>query len=220
MGNLVTPKTSADSIVLAGDDSSLYTGFEYYMHRDWHGKVKDNGRGPYVTTYTGRFYPMSPSPNNFTIEDVAHSLAQSARYGGAGREFYSTAEHSVLLTWWLRGNGYDAKTQLAALLHDAPEALSGMGDQQRPMKTDYCRHVEDRIWREAIAVKFNLPLEIPAIVHEIDGRIIADEMAQNCHERDPQHDNPLGMPLYCWTWQKAELIFMDEFNRLMREAMN
>ena len=202
------------------DDSSIYTGFEYYMHRDHTGKVKDSGRGPYVTTYTCRFYPMTPSPDDFTIEDVAHSLAQSARYGGAGREFYSTAEHSVLLAWWLRENGYDAKTQLAALLHDAPEALSGMGDQQRPMKTDYCRHVEDRIWREAIALKFNLPAEIPPIVHEIDGRIIADEMQQNCHECDPRHDTPLGVILHCWHWQTAEAVFMFEFNRLMQELAN
>jgi len=211
LGNLVTE---------TGDDSSLYTGFEYYMHRDWQGKVKDHGRGPYVTTYSGRFYPMSPSPDDFTIEDVAHSLAQSARYGGAGREFYSTAEHSVLLTWWLRSNGYDAKTQLAALLHDAPEALSGMGDQQRPMKTDYARHVEDRIWREAIAVKFNLPAEIPEVVHDADSPIIADEMAQNCHECDPRHDNPLGVTLCLWEWQLAKNEFLNKFNQLVRELAN
>lgn len=215
MGNFVTAKTSADSIVLAGDDSSIYTGFEYYMHRDMArgGRVKD---APYVTTYTGRFYPTTPSPSDFEIEDVAHSLAMQCRYGGAGADFYSTAEHSVLLAGWLAKNGYGAETQLIALLHDAPEALSGMGDQQRPMKTDYCRHVEGRIWREAIAVKFNLPHEIPEIVHEIDGRIIADEMQQNCHECDPRHDNPLGVTLKFWSPGVAEIHFMDAFRRLAK----
>lgn len=198
------------------DDSSIYTGFEYYMQE----VAKDHGLGPYVTTYSGRFYPLSPSPDDFTIEDVAHSLAQSARYGGAGREFYSTAEHSVLLARWLRAFGYDTKTQLIALLHDAPEALSGMGDQQRPMKTDYVRQVEDRIWRVAIAAKFNLPPEIPEIIHVVDGRIIADEMQQNCHERDPRHETPLGVTLCLWEWQLAKNEFLNKFNQLMRELAN
>ena len=117
---------------------------------------------------------------------------------------------------WLAKNGYDAETQLIALLHDAPEALSGIGDQQRPMKTDYCRHVEGRIWREAIALKYLLPAEIPEIVHEIDGRIIADEMQQNCHECDPRHDTPLGVTLKFWSPGVAEIHFMDAFRRLAR----
>ena len=35
---------------------------------------------------------------------------------------------------------------------------------------------EENIWRKAVAPKYGLPLELPAIVHEADNRIIADEI--------------------------------------------
>ena len=108
-------KTSADSIVLAGEDSSLYTGFEYYMHRDWLGNVKpantDGRKGGWIQTYTGRqFWPMDPRSHEVFIEDIAHSLSMMCRYAGHCERFYSVAEHSILLA---RHVSYENK--LAAL---------------------------------------------------------------------------------------------------------
>lgn len=53
---------------------------------------------PYMTTYTGlRFYPFHPRREDVRIEDIAHHLALTCRWSGAVREFYSVAQHSVLV---------------------------------------------------------------------------------------------------------------------------
>jgi hypothetical protein len=179
--------------------------------------ANDNDRGPYIGTYTGRFYMTDPRPEDFTIEDVAHGLANICRYTGACRQRLSVAEHSVHITRWVREQGGSIEEQLCALLHDAPEALSGFGDVARPAKqlAPIIKATEENIWREAVAPKYGLPLELPAIVHEADNRIIADEMTQNMREVDPAYTNPLGITIECWGPRYAESQFTKEFWRLI-----
>lgn len=88
-------------------------------------------------------------PDEFRIEDVPHCLAMICRYNGFVRQFYSVAQHSVLvceLAEALHGKG---DISHCALLHDATEAY--LGDISRPFKAclpDYKRieaHVHDVI---------------------------------------------------------------------------
>ena len=100
----------------------------------------DNDRGPFISTYTGRFYPFSPRASEVSILDIAHSLAMQCRYSGHGRRDLSVAEHSVRVCRWVYKKTGSKQDALSALLHDAPEALSGFGDVQSPVKrhaTDY-----------------------------------------------------------------------------------
>lgn len=84
--------------------------------------------GDWMETFTGlRFYPASPSVDQICIEDIAHGLANTARYGGQALKFYSVAQHSIL-TSYLAPYPY----ALAALLHDASEAY--ICDIPRPVK--------------------------------------------------------------------------------------
>lgn len=179
--------------------------------------TNDNNRGPYVLAHTGRFYPFDPTPADTRIEDIAHGLAHSARYNGAGKRYYSTAEHSVLIANWIWWHA-SAADALCGLLHDAPEPLSGFGDVLRPVKdrAPIIKETETDIWRKAVAPAFGLPQELPAIVHEADSRIIADEMSQNMIEMDPGYRNPLGVELQFWSPGEAEANFLATFERLQK----
>lgn len=181
----------------------------------------DERRGPYIATYTGRFHPFDPQPQDVRIDDIAHSLSSLVRYTGHGGQRYSVAEHSVHIARWLRGAGYDIDTQLAGLMHDAPEALSGFGDVARPSKSraPIIKETEDAIYRLAIAPAFGLSPDIPDAVHEADMRICADEMAQNMREVDPNVGPPLGISVCFWSQAVAEGTFMQVFRGLMDERL-
>lgn len=204
------------------DDSSIYTGFEYYMHRDWRGNVKsanDNGRkGGWIQTYTGRqFWPMDPCPEEVIIQDIAHSLSMMCRYAGHCERFYSVAEHSVLLA-----RHVSPANKLAALLHDSSEAY--LVDVPRPVKPFLAGYREaESLVMEAVCTRFGLPIEFPQEVHDADKAILTDEMRQNMKPAAVAWESeaePLGVKLQYWSPEEAELEFMTEFKWLMREAMN
>lgn len=173
-------------------------------------------RGPYIAVYRGRFYPFDPRASEVDIETIAHQLAAIVRYGGGTEKPYSVAEHSVHIARWLQPR-YGDRTALYGLLHDAPEALSGFGDVQRPSKdrVPQIRAIEEKIWH-AVAAAFGLSPMIPIEVHDADNRIIADEMAQGMWEGDPLYRNPLGVELQFWDPGRAEIYFMDTFRKLVR----
>lgn len=165
-------------------------------------------RGDYISTYTGRFWPMDPRASEVNIKDIAHSLAMQCRYAGHGRRFYSVAEHSVHLARFV-----SPQSQLAALLHDATEAY--LVDVPRPVKRALAgyKEAEQRVWM-AISAAFGLSPILPEEVHEADSRIIADEMAANMHEVDPYYADPIGIDLQYWPPEVAELYFLDMYRKL------
>ena len=179
-----------------------------------HYEAATRDRGPYITTYTNRFHMFDPRPEDVRLEDIIHSLSGMQRFTAHGVSRYSVAEHSVHVYRWLVAQNADLDTRLAGLLHDAPEALSGFGDVARPAKqrAPIIKETEDNIWRLAIAPRFELPLEIPALVHEADTRIIADESAQILHE--DLGDDPLGIRLEFWDVDRAKAEFWRAFHQV------
>jgi len=170
--------------------------------------------GDFMQTYTGRkFFPMDPRANEVCIRDIAHSLSLQCRYAGHCRRFYSVAEHSVLVARWLRGQT-DAQTAMFGLLHDASEAY--LIDVPRPVKPALVGYkaAEARVMA-AVCARFGLQLEMPAVVHEADDRIIADELVNlvpmDWHAR---HDDPLGVTLRYWSPAEAEEEFLETFKAL------
>lgn len=82
-----------------------------------------------IVTYTGKIFDLlNPEPEMVCIEDIAHSLAYQCRYTGHTREFYSVAQHCVLMA----ENSDLPGDPLKKLLHDAAEAY--IGDIARPFK--------------------------------------------------------------------------------------
>jgi uncharacterized protein len=84
---------------------------------------------PAISTRSGRrLYLHDPNPSQILIEDIAHGLAHQCRFNGQTNQFYSVAQHSVIVASIL-----PPPLKLAGLLHDAAEAY--LGDIVQPLKT-------------------------------------------------------------------------------------
>lgn len=143
-------------------------------------------KGDWFTTWTGRqFFPYWPEPCEIVIEDIAHSLSMQCRYQGHVREFYSVAQHSLMVSMLV-----PRSLALVGLLHDATEAYCG--DMIRPIKRDMLlyRQMESAIWR-AVCSKFGFPFEVPQEVKH------ADKVALVTERRDLVTKN--GLP-----WKEDE----------------
>ncbi|RVI65316.1 hypothetical protein [Sinorhizobium meliloti] len=170
--------------------------------------------GDWMQTASGRkFWPMDPQPHEVFIEDIAHSLSLQCRYAGHCHRFYSVGEHSVHLARHLRWQGVEVA--LWALLHDASEAY--LVDVPRPVKPYLpgYKEAESRVMA-AVCERFGLAADMPAVVHEADMRIIADELMNmvpmDWHAR---YSDPLGVQIRCWYPAQAEEEFLATFEALM-----
>jgi uncharacterized protein len=128
-----------------------------------------------IQTYTGRSIdPMDPSPDDIAIEDIAHALSMTCRYTGHTKQFYSVAEHSLLVS-----RAVPPQFKLWGLLHDASEAY--ICDIARPVKRDprmapYL-DIEANLMR-VIAQRFGLPERMPDEVKIADTRMLSTEAPQ------------------------------------------
>lgn len=75
---------------------------------------------------------LNPQPEMIELENIARGLANTCRFGGHIRRFYSVAEHSVLVSDLLKSMGASRQLWLAGLFHDAAEAF--LGDLCSPLK--------------------------------------------------------------------------------------
>lgn len=172
-------------------------------------------RGDWIQTFTGKaFWPMDPRPEDIDIEDIAHALAMKCRFSGHCLEFYSVAQHSVLVSRSC------PEAPLWALLHDAAEAY--LPDVARPVKrflTGF-KEIEERVER-CVAERFGLPWPMPESVKRADLEALATE------QRDVMGTAPMswGSLLGVRTWDRkieptrpvpAKVLFLSEFKRLTR----
>lgn len=129
-------------------------------------------KGPTIMLASGkRFDLLDPAGSDFDIEDIAHGLAHVCRYAGQCREFYSVAEHSILVSDVVEDFAFEA------LMHDAAEAF--IGDITRPLKQllpDY-KALESEV-ELAIAERFNLRPEARNAIKSADLRVLAAEQQQ------------------------------------------
>ncbi len=127
----------------------------------------------WIETASGfRFYPLRPDPADICIEDIAHALSNQCRFSGHVREFYSVAQHSILVSGLC-----PPEHRLWGLLHDASEAY--LVDLPRPIKHqsslgDIFREIEQGIMR-AVAARFGLPWPEPPQVKHADNALLLAE---------------------------------------------
>lgn len=76
----------------------------------------------WIQSYTGRqVTPLTITPDQICLEDIAHALSNKSRYTGHCPRFYSVAEHSVKGARLFAQQGRP-DLALAFLFHDAAEA--------------------------------------------------------------------------------------------------
>jgi len=158
-----------------------------------------------MLTYTGLEVDIqNPALESICIEDIAHSLSQQCRFTGHTSEFYSVAEHCVLLS---ERSSYPKW----ALMHDAAEAY--ISDIATPVKHlpkvhNVIRPLENKILA-VIAEKFDLPWPMPEEVHQLDKLLGDSEFYSLMHKDNASDFHP---PL--WTPREARTMFLIEYERL------
>lgn len=173
--------------------------------------------GDWFLSFKGRqLWPCDVRPEDLDIEEIAHGLSMICRFGGQSREFYSVAQHSVLVALRL-----PIGLQLCGLLHDAPEAF--LGDVIRPLKRHVSMesygHVEAKAWA-AFARRYDLPAVIPPAVKEVDNRMLITERRDLLPEHpwpwkeDEQATQPYDFHILPWRPKVARRKFLAEFERL------
>lgn len=172
----------------------------------------------YVTTINGNHFDLiRPDRSVFNIETIAHALSHICRFTGHTNEFYSVAQHSVLVS-----QNVPHHQALAALLHDAAEAY--IGDISSPLKSllpDY-KLIEKRV-ETALFAHFGLPATITAEIKHADLMLLATEkrdlMCDDEHEWEilegictlPEEIKPLGAV-------EARKLFLDRFEEITQPA--
>lgn len=183
-------------------------------------------KSDWIQTFTGKkFYPLDPDPGLICIEDIAHSLAMQCRYNGHTKQFFSVAQHSVILA---RNFFSSPKIQMVALLHDASEAY--LSDIPRPLKQlpefAFYKLAEGRLQRMIIR-KFAGEINEAEwrLIETYDREMILHE-ASSTELMSPVHPD-WTMPNCasgriveiesCWSPIAAERIFLGAFSDLARQ---
>lgn len=126
---------------------------------------------PLINTASGLVVNLlEPTMDQIRLPDIAEGLSKLCRYTGQCKEFYSVAQHSVMVSAMVH-----PKFAMSALMHDASEAY--LGDVSTPLKQmmpDY-RLLEAR-FDHAIAAAFNLPYPLPQEVRDADRRALTWEV--------------------------------------------
>lgn len=88
--------------------------------------------GDWIQTFSGmKFYIFDPRPEEICIGDIAHALSFKCRFSCHCREFYSVAQHSLMVSE-LMEDRYGIDGGLCGLMHDSAEAY--IGDMVKPIK--------------------------------------------------------------------------------------
>lgn len=168
---------------------------------------------PEILLSSGNYFNLlAPDESEFTILDIAHALSNLCRFNGHTREFYSVAQHSVLVSQIV-----PFEDQMSGLMHDAAEAL--VGDMVRPFKNilpDY-RVIEKSV-EDAVLKRFDIST-IPASVTHADLILLATERRDLLPHDDRQWAlltgiTPLDARIEPWTPTRAEFEFLNRYSFL------
>ena len=167
-----------------------------------------------IRTYTGKSINLlNFREKDVDINDIAHALSNICRFTGHVRDFYSVAQHSLLVSHLVGGS---PRMRMLGLLHDASEAY--LGDVSSPLKhsgymDDYIlleHHVEETIFG-AMGIVFNS--DDVSLIKHYDGRALGLE--RNNYLPGSVHSYHMTEPLFPpLTPKLAETKFLREFRRL------
>lgn len=156
-----------------------------------------------IRTFTGKVFDLAiMDPDSICIEDIAHGLAHTARFGGQLMEFVSVAQHCFTVY-----NMCSQENKLAGLLHDAAEAY--LGDMPSPFKKmmpEY-KAIEHRLMT-VIAEKFGFQYPFEKQIKVLDQQVLELEWESFVLF------NPDFTSYRSWAPEYAEKQFLMAFNSL------
>lgn len=174
---------------------------------------EDLDQHDFMSTYGGRrINPVDPDPLEIHIVDIAHSLSQLCRFTGHTIDFYSVAQHSLLVSMYC-----EEPFKLEGLLHDAAEAY--INDLSRPLKhhpsmTAYT-DIEETV-DAAIRSRYDLPHSMSAEVKRVDNMLVVDESLCLMMNHSWADGHPhLGIRIHPLPPREAERAFIAQFNTLV-----
>lgn len=171
----------------------------------------------WIMTFMGKkFYPLDPEGSDYCIEDIAHALSNICRFTGHCNQFYSVAQHSMIVSELV-----SRKYAVWGLMHDASEAY--ITDIARPLKHlgaffDY-RKLEKRTMN-AICKKFGIEGDEPQEVKDYDALILRNEAKCLKLLTKEWHHYALpdmGMTIVPMLPEDAEKAFLKRWNTLRRD---
>jgi uncharacterized protein len=179
--------------------------------------------GPFIQTLSGRrVNPLDAAPEDIDPADIARALANTCRFGGHSRAFYSVAQHSAIVCDLLGERGATPDELMAALLHDAAEAY--LGDLPHPLKHRselgaQFREAEKRL--EAVIVqRFALP-DASARVKPLDRALLATERRTfsevTWHWPELDGAEELDLEIDPWPPERAREEFLRRYDRIAAE---
>lgn len=201
------PETKPDKEVIDMNPLYHYTGQDF--------KDMFHPEQAWIQTYSGRrFNPMAPIPESIVIQDIAHALANQCRFSGHVKNFYSVAQHCVLVSYIC-----DSQDALWGLLHDATEAY--LVDVPRPIKRSgklegYIQC--EAVMQKAICLRFGLPSKEPSSVHMADTKLLATEARDlliNLRSDWTQPLEPLPFKIVALPPEEAKHLYLARFFELI-----
>lgn len=164
----------------------------------------------YINTFTGKFHPFDPSPDEVNIYDIAVALSLMVRWGGHTGTFYSVAQHSVIVSKCV-----NPEFALWGLLHDAAECY--FGDVLGPVKAKLWEvDILELPIQVAIADKFNLCHIIPKEVKLADEGVANMEALKLFKNKPDWVGEPIGEEYFDkpWSYHRARSEFLTRFHQL------
>jgi hypothetical protein len=155
------------------------------------------------------------APDQADIEEIALALSNTCRFGGHCKNFYSVAQHAVLVARELESNDCEPRLVFTGLHHDDTEAY--LGDVVKPLKMllPTYREIEDR-FAFALSQAFGTIYPLPAIVHMADRVLFHREDATIRHGLKP----PANMPdIQPWKPEKARFEYLS-MHEYLADQMN
>lgn len=167
----------------------------------------------WIITQSGRKVDVfNPTPESLDIQDIAHALSMICRFGGHIKEFYSVAQHSILVSYIC-----NKKYALQGLMHDATEAFCG--DVIRPIKRNIQFFIDmENGLHNAINVKFKLHWNdlIHRSIKRADNIALLTEAKYLVNQElySKIKEKPLEHPIRGWSPIVAKNTFLTRFKEL------
>lgn len=167
---------------------------------------------PWIRLSTGKkFHFLAPKQEDIDIRDIALGLSRIPRFcGHTYPKPYYVGHHSCLACDYAPDD-----YKLVALLHDGTENWTS--DCPSPLKHLLPQFKELEIRAErALARKYGLPFPFPAIIKEIDLRLLSTEQRDLIRYGNDWKNSPFipfDKKIKAWGNEKTYREFINRFNR-------